>query len=221
MKKVIALILIAPFFLSCSSDEEKEPEIEYIDNKILEGTWTYAENISFRDYYIFENNEFKYEDWAISGNKIESEINYGKYRLSKDTIYRLLKNGKWSSWNYYKLEKNSSGGTDLYLNVRNNRNRYIKIEELDRKIVEGEWSYYSRPDRKNFYIIFRDGRVLDKVWKDNKNVEIDLGAYKLMSDKIIYEDLKEEYFYKLEQNVLTIYDKRAVLGIIEYTKVNH
>lgn len=85
MKKLLILLLL-PLLFACSSDDDKEPAIEYINNRVIEGKWVRVDGID-TNYLHFENNIYIYEVIHTYTGDVRSYRDYGEYKLTKDYIY--------------------------------------------------------------------------------------------------------------------------------------
>lgn len=87
MKKLLILLLF-PLFFACSSDDDKEPAIEYIDNSVIEGKWVWLDG-AHTDYLIFNNDTFVNETIHTYNGTLLDRRDYGEYKLSKDRLYYM------------------------------------------------------------------------------------------------------------------------------------
>lgn len=85
MKKLLLLLLL-PLLFACSSDKEHEPEIDYIDNSLIEGKWVHVDG-SWTRYAIFEDNIWREQTWHTYNHNLLREFFRGDYKLSKTHIY--------------------------------------------------------------------------------------------------------------------------------------
>lgn len=86
MKRLIIILLLLPLMFACSSDKDNEPEIDYIDNNLIEGKWVFVNGASTQ-YRIFENNSARDEFWHTYQGDLKRTIQLGSYKLSKDKVY--------------------------------------------------------------------------------------------------------------------------------------
>lgn len=87
MKKLLILLLL-PLLFACSSDDDKEPAIEYINNSVIEGKWVRVDG-AYTYYVIFENNTYTMKIIHTYNETLLDERDNGEYKLSKDRLYYM------------------------------------------------------------------------------------------------------------------------------------
>lgn len=98
MKKLLLLLFIAPLFIACGSDDDDD-KIEYLDNKLIEGSW-YRINNSDSIVYTFKDNRAEYviiDKYTLEENQ---KWEYFGYKLSADKIYFSWKNNETVEYRY-------------------------------------------------------------------------------------------------------------------------
>lgn len=103
---VLCSLFVAFVFYSCNNDEAENPQ--YLDNKLIEGTWY---GIYGKDsmVYSFKDNEATYELYAhilgMDTLKYEGKDDYGKYLLTDSLILLPYSSSKLNLM--YKLSNHS------------------------------------------------------------------------------------------------------------------
>lgn len=112
MKKLLLILLFTPLFFACGSDDE-EDNIQYLDNKLIEGSWYWIDD-SDSVVYSFENNRairIRFDKYTLNRH---SELSLGTYKLTTERIIY----SKGDKGQMYKLDKNTLflklGGDDSH-----------------------------------------------------------------------------------------------------------
>lgn len=209
-KNVLFIFTILTLLLSCgdsNGDNNEDEDLIFIDNNILSGRW--LRNPDNREYYVFENGKMHTEKWSWSGKtKLEKSGPVRNYKLTDTGIYvqSLYDESSWNLYCHYSMKGKNELGVDVVSIMSLD---YFKIEELDPKLIEGEWKIeLKRGDNYYYYtsFSFKDGKVTYKTWLDQKVVDV---PYTLTTDMIIMGDKKELWNFLLA-------DRRSV-GITQLT----
>lgn len=116
--KHLSCVLLVVLIISCSSDNENEPE--YIDNSILWGAWYRKDTSIDSTVYIFKNDLCTSEYWETwpTPYKSSSPLPW-TYKLTKD---KIILNNKYER--PYKLAGNK-------LSVFENKTTWIEYTKVE------------------------------------------------------------------------------------------
>ena len=117
--KHLSCVLLVVLIISCSSDNENEPE--YIDNSILWGAWYRKDTSIDSTVYIFKNDWCTREDWE-TWPTLSKESSYPwTYKLTKDKI--ILNDNVNGGWEYTLIGNK--------LSILENRTTWIEYTKVE------------------------------------------------------------------------------------------
>ncbi|WP_283687778.1 hypothetical protein [Dysgonomonas sp. Marseille-Q5470] len=117
--KHLSCVFLVVLIISCSSDNENEPE--YIDNSLLWGAWYRKKTSIDSTVYIFKNDWCTREDWE-TWPTLSKESSYPwTYKLTKDKI--ILNDNVNGGWEYTLIGNK--------LSILENRTTWIEYTKVE------------------------------------------------------------------------------------------